>query len=296
MRNPIQLFAPIGIFLLISCDNSEPIKKELEETKAKLQEASLEIAYRDSVLTDVSNAVFMIDSNLDSMKSIEMGIIGQLEKGRKGDKEQIRGGVEAIQNMMAMNQAYIDQLRSNLSESNALNQRLMAIIESLEEKVRDNNIRIAQLNGELAAMGGQYRLMVSDYTEADRERRQLRKEVSAANKSIGKMNAQMEEMENNMNTVYAVSGTKKELVKVGVLEQGGLRKKQMNEDVDRMAFTPYDMRVLTELKLNSSKVKLVTEHPSESYRIVQEEGKAVIKIEGPKEFWSLTKYLIVIEN
>lgn len=278
-----------------ACDGEAPLIKELEAAKAKLEEVNREIVYRDSLLEDVTNAVFMVDANLDSMKIVEMAIIAQLEKGSRGDRAQIKGGVDAIHNMMAMNQAYIDQLRSDLGESNALNARLMAIIESLEKRARESNTRIAQLNGELAAMGEQYRLMVGEYTEADQERKRLLGEVRAANTSIGNMNAQMREMENAMNTVYVVSGTKKQLTEKGVLEGGLLKNQQVNANLDKMLFTPYDMREFFEYKLNAAKVKLVTEHPSDSYSIGQEEGKAVLKIESPKAFWGLSKYLVVME-
>jgi len=88
------------------------------------------------------------------------------------------------------------------------------------------------------------------------------------------------------------------LIESGVLEKGGLLKsKEINEDLDKMAFRAIDVRKIKSIALNASKVKLVTEHPTESYELIADEsGNYTIEITLPESFWSLSKYLIVIEG
>ena len=73
---------------------------------------------------------------------------------------------------------------------------------------------------------------------------------------------------------------------------GLLRSDDVNEDMDKTAFTDYDLRELKEVKVGSSTVKLITEHPTESYRI--ESG--TLQIVDSKLFWSISKYLIVVTD
>jgi len=50
--------------------------------------------------------------------------------------------------------------------------------------------------------------------------------------------------------------------------------------------------------LNVKKVKIITSHPSESYQLVEADGKVEkIVIKDTKAFWATSKYLvIVVEN
>jgi hypothetical protein len=54
------------------------------------------------------------------------------------------------------------------------------------------------------------------------------------------------------------------------------------------------VRKTESISLNSDKVKFVSEHPSESFKI--NEGNLTIEILDPESFWSISKYLIVIED
>ena len=111
--------------------------------------------------------------------------------------------------------------------------------------------------------------------------------------NLSTMEAQMKELKNNLNTVYVAVGTKRELIKSGVLEKGGfLKSGGVNDDLDRLAFTPYDLRKIEDLDLGSDKVKIVTDHPSESYKIENDK----LLIEDAKLFWSISKYLIVVTD
>jgi len=121
----------------------------------------------------------------------------------------------------------------------------------------------------------------------------LQENLQSMEGNLSTMEAQMKELKNNLNTVYVAVGTKRELIKSGVLEKGGfLKSGGVNDDLDRLAFTPYDLRKIEDLDLGSDKVKIVTDHPSESYKIENDK----LLIEDAKLFWSISKYLIVVTD
>ena len=129
--------------------------------------------------------------------------------------------------------------------------------------------------------------------QAEVDRMVLQENLQSMEGNLSTMEAQMKELKNNLNTVYVAVGTKRELIKSGVLEKGGfLKSGGVNDDLDRLAFTPYDLRKIEDLDLGSDKVKIVTDHPSESYK--SENDKLLI--EDAKLFWSISKYLIVVTD
>jgi len=136
-------------------------------------------------------------------------------------------------------------------------------------------------------------IVINEYMQAEVDRMVLQENLQSMEGNLSTMEAQMKELKNNLNTVYVAVGTKRELIKSGVLEKGGfLKSGGVNDDLDRLAFTPYDLRKIEDLDLGSDKVKIVTDHPSESYKIENDK----LLIEDAKLFWSISKYLIVVTD
>jgi hypothetical protein len=182
-----------------------------------------------------------------------------------------------------------------VDQNSSLTNFFKGIIANAEERVRANNMRLADLNNNLKQLGDEYRLNFDEYLQAEYQKWVLEENLAKADQSINNMENQMNEMTNYLNTVYVIIGSKKELTEKGVLETGGIMKsKGVNEDVDRMAFTPFDLRDLDEITLGVGKVKMMTEHPTDSYKIEKRGEDSVLIIQAPKEFWSLSKYLIIM--
>ena len=273
--------------LLASCGGEDctPLQSELTAAKA-------ELANRDSLLDAIGSTFSMIDSNMLTMKTIEGELIEQM-KSPQGKNDAIRSNVEKMKQIMALNQSYIDRLESNLRASSSTSLNLFSIISSMEEKVMNNNLRLARLNHDLGSLGTDFKDMFDEYMQSEVERMVLQENLQSMEGNLSSMEAQMKELKNNLNTVYVAVGTKRELIKSGVLEKGGFLKSDgVNDDLDRLAFTPHDLRTLDAIEVGGTKVKLVTDHPSESYKV--ENGKLVI--EAPKLFWSISKYLIVVTD
>lgn len=126
---------------------------------------------------------------------------------------------------------------------------------------------------------------------------QLEQDLNAMEGNINEMENKMRELKNYLNTGYVAIGTKKELIDKGILEKGGLlQSKDIIEDVDKMAFQAIDTRKTKTVEIGTDKYKLVTEHPSSIYEIVGEGEQTKIEILHDQDFWSLSKYLVIIQN
>ncbi|MBR3390342.1 MAG: TonB-dependent receptor plug domain-containing protein, partial [Prevotella sp.] len=94
-----------------------------------------------------------------------------------------------------------------------------------------------------------------------------------------------------LHTAWYVFGTKNELREQNILVKGDVLKSNFNKNY----FTKIDIRVDKEIKLYSKSAKLLTAHPSASYSLIQDaSGQYILRINNPQQFWSTSKYLVVL--
>jgi chromosome segregation ATPase len=277
----------LAALVLQACGGEDctPLTDELTKVKS-------ELAHRDSVMDAIGTTFKAIDSNMVEMRNVETEIMTQMS-ARSKDKDAIKVNVDKLRTIMAMNENYVRQLEESLGASSATSASLFMIISSMEEKIEMNNLRLAHLNHDLGTLGDDFKGMFEEYMQAEVERMVLQENLSQMEGNISTMEAQMKELKTHLNTGYVAVGTKRDLIGNGVLEKGGLlRSDDVNENMDKSAFERYDIRELAEIKVGAGKVKLITEHPTESYTM--ENG--LLKIKEPKSFWSISKYLIVVTD
>jgi len=280
-----------GIMISCTTNDCKSIEAELANTKQELAE-------RDAMLDDFGTAISAVDSNLEMMSSLERELAESLQSSAKDKRERIQENVNRLKELMASNRDYLGQMQETLDANRHISANLMSVVESMQEKVMMNNLRLARHNNDLETLGDDFKNMFEEYIQAEYARMVLEEGMNKMEGNIGNMENQMRELKNYLNTAYYAIGTRRELIESGVLEKGGLLKsKEINEDLDKMAFRAIDVRKIKSIALNASKVKLVTEHPTESYELIADEsGNYTIEITLPESFWSLSKYLIVIEG
>jgi hypothetical protein len=94
-----------------------------------------------------------------------------------------------------------------------------------------------------------------------------------------------------LNTVYYCFGTFKELESQGILKRG-----RLSANLNRDYFIRVkDLNELHSIPLHAKKGTLVSKHPDGTYEFVKNaNGQAELNILDAKNFWSLTKYLVVL--
>ena len=139
--------------------------------------------------------------------------------------------------------------------------------------------------------------MQEQLAQKDEEIAGLNTQVSTLNEDLTKVNAEKEEQSRiiadqitELNTVYYIGATKKELKASGILTSKFILRKEVPTD----SFTKVDKRELTEIVFDTKKAKVLSAHPTESYTIVVKDNQSVLQINNPELFWSVTKYLVVV--
>ena len=284
-----RLIFPILILTIIAAcgekQDCSPVQTELDQTKR-------ELAQRDSILDAIGLTFQAIDSNMKQMRIVESEIMIQM-KEKVRDKDAIRENVEKMRSIMELNQSYITRLEENLGATSANSAHLFSIISSMEEKMEMNNLRMAHLNHDLGMLGDDFKDIFQEYMQAEVDKMTLQANLEMMEGSMSSMEEKMNELQKNLNTVYFAIGNKRELIKSGVLEKGGLlRSEDVNQDMVKKNFEAHDLREFTSVNLGS-RHKIITDHPTESYRI---NTKDELIIKDPKLFWSISKFLIVVSE
>ena len=94
-----------------------------------------------------------------------------------------------------------------------------------------------------------------------------------------------------LNSAWFVYGTKSELKAQHIIEDGKVLQANFNRDY----FTKIDIRVDKEIRLYSRSAKLLTSHPATSYVLQQDANRQyILRITNPQQFWSTSKYLVVL--
>ena len=116
-------------------------------------------------------------------------------------------------------------------------------------------------------------------------------------------NNRLEEMgdqEDELNTAYYCYGSAKELKEQGVIsKKGGFigigKTAKLSDNFNKEYFTKVDVSIINHIDIISKKVKVVTNHPSESYKIEGENGSVEkLVILDSDAFWSASKYLVMV--
>lgn len=279
------IFIALLSALLFGCDNT---KKEYEALRVRY-DSLLSIGFtKDTALIGYLESFNAIQANLDSIKRAEM-IITRTATGQEGTqpdaKEQINRDINMIYEMLQQNKKTIADLRSKLKKSNANVTALEEMINRMTRQIEEKDVEIAELRDKLEQMNIQIDILSSNVESLTAESRAKSKVIS--------------EQTGELNTAYYVIGTKKELRANNIITmEGGFagigRNKKIKEDFNQDYFTRVDITHLTSIPVLHKKATIVTSHPSQSYTIFGDKRVDSIVIRNPKEFWSASKYLVIV--
>ena len=222
-----------------------------------------------------------IQDNLDIIKAKEKIVTNASKDSetRKSKEEQIVADIQAIYDIMNKNKSKLAAMRSQLKSSNKKNDELEKFINRLTAEMEAKDAQIGDLKTQLEQLNVAMTNLNISYQEATQE--------SAVKTE-------------KLNTAYYAFGTSKELIKNGVLTKAGGfigmgKSQKMKEDFNKTYFTKVDITTTNTIALAAKKAKLITTHPAGSYKIEGADGKAEkLTITNAEEFWSTSKYLVIV--
>ncbi len=278
MKTPILI--SIIILALMACNKQQV--SQMGKGSAKDSLTMKQMQQKDSSIMEYIKSINMIHSSIDSLSrdAKVLKLNGESMTSTSSMLQEIRD----IDQQMIRNNKSLADLRIKLNKSDIKNQELVDLGEDLSKELNEKDSEIVSMQRDLVKT----RASLND----------LAKQFNDSLNVISKQRTEMTVMKTEGNKVYYIIGSEQILKNQGVIvNEGGVvglgRIPVLNQDVSSSGFISTDLTIQHEIPLGGRFVKLVTTHPTSSYRIaVGSEDKLIIT--DPEDFWSKSKYMVVI--
>lgn len=254
---------------------------------------------RDSLVNEMASTFDEIEQNLMFVRNKRDQMVSVPNEGGKSQKEILVADIKLMNEMLEESSKKIEELDKKLKASGidikSFKNKLAQLSKTIAEQDNNNQqlrAEVEQRDFKIAEMDTQIVQLTSENASKDDS-------IEYKSQVIAEISQTIVEKENEMNEVYFVAGTYSQLADKGVLtKEGGFlgiaKNKAIRDDITENNFAKLDMRNTSQFPLNTKKAKLISEHPDDSYRLVEQNDKiAYLEIENPEEFWKITKYAIV---
>ena len=289
-----KLIYVLLIPVLILASGCENRKAEIARLKAQNDSLRNVGTDKDSNIADFVTTFNEVEANLDSIKRLEKIISQSAKSGEvKGSrKEQIKSDINYIYDLLQKNRKLVGELTMKLRKSNKHAAELQKMIDNLNQSIDEKNTQIAQLSDELSKLN----IQVKDLNVKVAD---LNTNVSNLSADNQKKQAEIDAKTQALNTAYYVIGTNRELKDKKIITgAGGFigigRTKNILADLNMNDFTKVDITKVNEIPIMKKKITMITSHPNGSYRLEGDNSVDKIVIINAKEFWSLSKVLVVV--
>ena len=268
---------------LVACNQKN---SKAEDLRLAQQSDSLNriIAQKDNEINDMMSTMNDIEEGFRAISAAE----NRVSVARKGEgassQERIRENMQFIKQTMQQNRELISKLRNQLRQSTVKGDELRRMLDNLTQQMEEKDSQLKALQAELEAKNIQIGELTEKVTDLSTDVSNLKEESTQKSQTISTQDKQL-------HTAWFVFGTKKELKEQRIIEDGEVLRSNFNRDY----FTKIDIRVDKEIKLYSRSAKLLTDHPASSYQLNRDVNKQyTLRITNPQEFWSTSKYLVVL--
>lgn len=253
---------------------------------------NLVIEKKDSTVNDMENIFAEIESNMSFIKEKRAQIATLQTEGGKNKKQLIAENVKLMNTMLEESAKKITELEAKLRASGMNLKAYEKKIQALNESIEAQNAEIAQLKKTIEDKN-------ASLAQFDTQVKKLNSDISERNDTITQKQSVIVDKTNKLNTAYYTMGSFKKLKEEGVLSREGAflgigGAKAIQDNFDPKKFTEIDIRKVQKIDVKAKKAVLISEHPSSSYKMVEENGQiAYLQIENPQEFWRISKYAVI---
>jgi uncharacterized protein (DUF3084 family) len=269
-------------------------QKEAEINSLLVEKANTEhlMKMKDSVMVDMDNSFFEIESNLKSIKEKRNQISMLPTEGGKSRKQAIVDDINLLDSMIDENNKKIAELEQKLKKSGLNLKSYEKRLQSLTETIESQNLEIAELKKLVESKN-------MTLAELDSKIKNLNSNMAQQADTINYKQKVITDKTDKLNTAHVKVGTFKELKAEGILNrEGGIlgigSSKAIQENFDPTHFTTLDIRQTKTIAVNAKKATVISEHPNNSYSLVEENGQiAYLEIKDPQEFWRISKYAVI---
>ena len=219
-------------------------------------------------INEAEGRIVVTDGNVESVSTIQI----------------IRENMQYIQDVMQQNREMISSLKDKLEKSKIAGEKTKKMVEDLTAQLEARNIKIQELEAQLAEKN----IIISRQGDSILV---LNENMNLLTEENAQQARTLKAQDEQLNAAWYVFGTKSELKEQKILVDGDvLRSDAFNKEY----FTKIDIRYDKEIKLYSKSAKILTNHPSGSYKLAKDnKGQYILQVTNPEQFWVTSKYLVI---
>lgn len=285
-----QLLSILGVCVLLSSCGPD-YKAEVDRMNHQRDSLMAQYDAKDSVINGYMQDISEIQTNIDGLTHQEEMLnrsTANNPEATQDSKTKIMNDIEAIRQMIDQNKKKLGDLQSRIRKNNIKIGELEKVIASLNNQLAAKDSSINAMNEHVLALNGTINEMKS--------------EIDTVKMDNATKLSEIKDKTSKLNTAYYTIGTYKQLRDKKVLtKQGGFlgmgKQKSVVSDFNQEAFTQIDVTSTKTITLNSKDAKLISTHPSGTYKLQHENDKVTsIEITDPEKFWKASKYLVVVTD
>ena len=261
-------------------------EKKAQEMQSKNDSLLSQTMQKDEAINEFIRSINEIQGTLDTIKQKENIINLTTDRGgelKLSAKEQIKNDIQTIYSLMQKNKETLSALTRKLKNANMKVDELNKMVERLQKDIAAKASEIEDLRTRLAKLNSAFEM-------ANLKIDTLSRTVKTQGSQISSQNQTIAAQDEALNTAYYVIGTNKELKKSGIIKSG-----EILADFNKDLFTKIDIRKVTEISILSKKAKILSNHPSSSYKFSGDKKIIqALQINDYKAFWGNSSYLVIV--
>ena len=288
MKNFKYFFLSLIMFSCVS--NSESVTEEsrridsLQSVLSSKDQAINSLEFQklndDSIVNLYALYIQKIKDNINEINKQELIINNKKNNSDfiEKDTTDIIKSIKILSKKLQENESMILALNNAVKQEKDKNSQFSSQVTDLREEIAQSNREVYYLKEELNSMNASFEAIFKKY--------------NLQNKKISDLNQKL-------NEVAYVIGSKSELLDNGVLtKSGGLigigKTRKLNSDLNTDYFTYVSKYKLPNIPLGYKTVRLMTAHPASSYRLSSSnEIIDSLIIINQDDFWRNSKFLVV---
>lgn len=286
MKRTYLLIASFVLILAGACNNKA--EQELLTQKALQDSVEAALAAKNTEVEMLFQQLNEIEENLSVVTS-KYADVSKI-KDKTGEvnvdtRTKITTQIQDINDLLTEQKQKIDNLNAQLRKQKNTNKELTAFIEKLQARIAEQEEEIQLLTTELQ----KHKIIIDN----------LNRNLDELNKKNQDKDERILKIEEEKNAAYYIIGERKELLEKGIINRkGGFlgigKRSVASSDSELKNYSKIDIRRVPEIQLPGTKIKILTSHPSESYRLESDEKRPTrLVITNPSLFWQKSKFLVI---
>ena len=258
----------------------DSLSTDIKEKEITINALEEDVLFSDSLNNEYALYIQKIKDNLNAINQDRKFI--NSAKSREfliADSIDVVKAIEDMVYKIKENERLIESLSKNLSSAENKNNIFSKKINELNVEIATTNREVYFLKEEISQLNNSYSSLFERYNE----------QITVINS-----------LEQELNKVGYVIGTKSELFKNNILtKEGGIigigKTKKLSNDLNTAYFNYESKLLLNFIIIGSKNAKIMTSHPAKSYRFSENEEGIVdsLIITNAEAFWKNSKYLVV---